>query len=270
MSNRSDIQDGTGRRDFFVGRGHCRGFGHGPPGTSNSNGTPINGTIMWAPGAQWTNDKGTQATGFQWVNIGSNLSALWIQSDGSSGSQIQFGSATSNFMNGAGNLYRNAFSGAGSNPASTGGDIVVDVFTLPANALDGTGNRGLTITASGNKANNANTITAKIVFNATTAVIGSAVSGGTTIASTGATAVTGGVGWNISGQVFKYGVANSNTQLYQQIASTVGTTIALGGVGVAATMTATENAGILVAFTINCATTATDASIWWDEITGFN
>jgi hypothetical protein len=166
----------------------------------------------------------------------------------------------------SGNLYRNV-SGVGITPSTTAADIVVDFFALPANSFDGTSNRGLTITSSGNFANNGNTKTCKLIFNCAAPTINSAVSGGTTIATTGAS-TSANCGWMLQSQVFKYGAKGSNTQMYQELATVVGTTH--GGMGLAAAITATENAIIYIAVTINAATTATDASLWEWEVTGYN
>jgi hypothetical protein len=178
--------------------------------------------------------------------------------------QTQFGSGTTFFPE-EGNIYR-LFS-AGTAPASTGSDIVVAVFQLSANSFDVAG-RSLTICASGNFANNTNTKTVKIIFNPTTATIGSAISSGTTIATTGAYSTTGAVGWSLVANVSKYGAIGSNTQMYQEMGVIIGSTH--GGMGAAATLTATESSPILIAVTINSATTASDATLWQFEINATN
>jgi hypothetical protein len=178
----------------------------------------------------------------------------------------QFGAGVGTFGL-EGNIYSYA-DGTGLQVAVTGADKVVAVYSLPANSLDGIRFRGLLCQFSGNKANNASAITAKIIFNATTAVVGATVTGGTTIATTGATTTSGGVGWGIEGQVYKYGIANSNTQITQEVSTVVGTTH--GGMGLAATAAAVENAPILIAFTINAATTATDATAFFASVNSLN
>jgi hypothetical protein len=142
----------------------------------------------------------------------------------------------------------------GKSPAATGGDIVMQVYTLPANFFD-QANRQLEIWASGSFAANGHTKECKIFFNCTTAVVGSAVTGGTAIADTGASTGNN-VGWELQAIVSKYGLPGSNTQIYQEQGTVVGTTH--GGCGLPGTLTATENGAILIAVTGNATTTATD------------
>ena len=176
----------------------------------------------------------------------------------------QFGSGSAAFGE-EGNIYK-LFT-AGTSPASTGGDIVVATFTIPANSFDIAG-RSLSIFASGNFANNTNVKTAKIIVGATTAVVGSAVSGGTTVATTGAYSTTGAAGWSLSVNVNKYGAAGSNTQNYQEMGVVIGATH--GGMGVAGTLTLNEAAPITIAITLNSATTASDSSLWQVEANATN
>src|SRR5258708_7812089 len=102
-------------------------------------------------------------------------------------------------------------SSAGVNPGATGVDNVLAVYALPGNAFDVAG-RGISITAAGAFAGNGNNKRLKIIFNATSAVVGSTVAGGTVICDTGTVAQNGG-GWQLMASVFKYGTAGSNTQL---------------------------------------------------------
>ena len=182
----------------------------------------------------------------------------------------QFGSSTGTFLE-EGNLYREAFLAAGAVvPAATAADNVLAVYSIPANALDGFSgtNRGLTITAAGTFANNANTKTAKIIFAPATAVVGSTVgTGGMTLATTGATSA-GNVGWSLSANVFKVGAANSNTQYAQEMGVIIGTNH--GGMGVAVYPTATENAPILIAITGNAATATADILLNFVEVNAMN
>ena len=115
---------------------------------------------------------------------------------------------------GSGNIAVTA--SAGINPGATNADNVLVAWTLPANLFDIAG-RGLQITAMGSVANNTNSKRIKIIWGATTAVVGSTVTGGTTIADTGAYTTTGAAGWQIMAQVFKYCAAGSNTQIGLQI-----------------------------------------------------
>jgi hypothetical protein len=146
-------------------------------------------------------------------------------------------------------------SSAGINPGATGADNVLAVYTIPALSFDVSG-RGLTICAMGSYAANGNTKRVKIIFNPVSAVVGSTVGGsGTTVADTGAVTQNGG-GWALSADIFKYGVAASNTQiaLHQQ-AQSGATTAALLAPSLT---TATESGAIIVAVTGNATTTATD------------
>ena len=176
----------------------------------------------------------------------------------------QFGSGVASFGE-EGNIYK-LFT-AGTSPASTGADIVVATFTIPANSFDIAG-RSLTLLAAGNFANNTNAKTAKIIVGATTAVVGSAVSGGTTLATTGVYNTTGAVGWALTANVNKYGAAGSNTQNYQEMGVIIGATH--GGMGIAGTLTLNEAAPIIVAITLNSATTASDSSLWQVEANATN
>src|SRR5229473_3962336 len=78
-------------------------------------------------------------------------------------------------------------SSAGVQPGATGADNVLAVYSLPSNAFDVAG-RGISITAAGSFGATANNKRVKIVFNATTAVVGSTVTGGTVICDTGTVA----------------------------------------------------------------------------------
>jgi hypothetical protein len=178
----------------------------------------------------------------------------------------QFGSGTGTFLE-EGNLYRYA-DGTGVQAAATAADKVVLSYTLPANSLDGVGFRGLYCQFSGDFATNGNTKQCKIIFNPSTATVGSTVgSGGTVIADTGASTGSN-VGWVLEGQVYKYGAANSNTQVTQELSTIVGTTH--GGCAKHVNATATENAAIFVAFTINCTTATTDATGYAANINALN
>jgi hypothetical protein len=160
---------------------------------------------------------------------------------------------------------------AGRSPASTAADIVVAVFSIPAKSFDQL-NRGVDIQAQGSFVNNANGKTVKIIWGATTAVVGSAVIGGTTIGSiivapAGGNAANSG-GWQLMASVFKYGAAGSNTQLALHQASQSGSTP--GALLAPSLLTSPENAPILVAVTANAGTTATDIVFNFLQMTGMN
>lgn len=150
------------------------------------------------------------------------------------------------------------------NPGATGADNVLAIYSLPANTFDIAG-RSISIRAVGSLANNTNAKTIKLIFNATTAVVGSTVTGGSTIASTGAFVTGVATGFSVEGEVFKTGVTGSNTQTGVNTYNMVGATSAVLLAPVA--ITATENKAILIAVTGNAATTATDIGLLLLEVT---
>ena len=164
-----------------------------------------------------------------------------------------------------GNIYREVV--ASRNPASTGSDYVLGVFTLPAYSFDVAG-RGINLLAQGSVANNTNTKTIKLYMGATSAVVGSVISGGTVIASTGAYSTTGAAGWSLEANVFKYGATGSNTQLALHMSAQVGNTV--GSLIVPSALTLTESATITMAVTGNAATTATDIIYNFFEVNAMN
>jgi hypothetical protein len=158
-------------------------------------------------------------------------------------------------------LYKAAYaSGSGVSPGATGADNVIGVYTLPAGTLNVPGVGGsngplLRVSAFGHFAANGNNKTVKVIFNATTATLGSTVTGGTTLASTGVVAING-LGFVITAWVMKVGVPNANTQVGGQTGNIAGATAVSPPVPVYPA--AVENADILIAITGNAATTATD------------
>jgi len=166
-----------------------------------------------------------------------------------------FGNGTGNFGL-EGNLVSQA--SAGVNPAATGADNVLAVYSLPAGSFDQAG-RVIEISASGGYAANGNTKTVKIIVGAASAVVGSTIgSGGTTIASSGAVA-TNGAGWSLEASVVKYGAAGSNTQ--QGIHSAAQNGSAVAALITPASLTLNEALPILIAVTGDAATTATDIAL---------
>lgn len=146
------------------------------------------------------------------------------------------------------------FSAAGISPGATGADNVLAVYAIPANTFDTEG-RTIYLSAFGSFAANTNNKRLKIIFNPTAAVVGSTVSGGTTICDTG-TVATNGTGWAIQANVYKYGAAGSNTQLGIHQQAQIGAAVA--SLLVPQALTATESGMILIAVTGNATTTATD------------
>lgn len=167
------------------------------------------------------------------------------------------GGGVSSVVKASGDLFMQTPSG-GSTPGGTAADYVVALATIPAGSFD-IANRCITITANGNFAANGNTKTVKVIVNPTSAVVGSAISGGTTIATTGAV-TTNGSAFALGADIIKTGAAGSNTQTAIHQAAQVGSAVA--ALSQCQSLTLTESAAITVAITINCATTATDASLW--------
>jgi hypothetical protein len=166
--------------------------------------------------------------------------------------QTAFGGGSGTFR-GEGLLYTE-FDSTAVNPGGTAVDSVLSVFTIPASTFDQAG-RGVSVKAKGSFAANGNTKRLKVIANPTAAVVGSAVTGGTTIADSGAVTTSGG-GWEIEGEVFKYGAGGTNTQMASgkfSGAAAVQTAPQL--------LTATESGAILVAICGNAATAATDIAL---------
>jgi hypothetical protein len=180
-----------------------------------------------------------------------------------SGITTAFGSGTG-AMNEEGNIYR--YVSAGINPAATGADNVLAVYTMPASSFDIPG-RGINLVAQGSFAANGNTKRVKIFVGCTTAVIGSTVTGGIAIADSAAV-TTNGAGWALEANLFKYGVTGSNTQLGLHQSAQSGSTIS--PLLSPQLLTLTENAVILVAVTGNPTTTATDISLAFFEVNAMN
>jgi hypothetical protein len=188
------------------------------------------------------------------IDVGDMLAAGFTVSAASAG--FLFGGSSSGLFRPMGNLVAQV-SNPGINPATTNADVVVAVAALPANCFDKAG-RGIAIAARGTIVNNVNSKRAKIIVNPTAAVVGSAITGGTTIADTAAQTTIAG-GWSLEAEVFKYGAADSNTQLALHRKAQIGATIA--ALLAPAALTAAENAQILVAVTLNAVTAASDISL---------
>ena len=126
------------------------------------------------------------------------------------GGGIQFGLSSATLSGGQGNITVQA--NAGTFVSGTGADVVMASFVLPSLTFDQAG-RGIEVKAFGSTLANGNTKTIKLIFNPSSAVLNGTVgAGGTIIATTGAI-TTGGSGWFLTAQVFKYGILASNTQV---------------------------------------------------------
>lgn len=195
-------------------------------------------------------EDGGAMTGQTLGALNSNFADLYGQAAASN----QLGSTGVINLPGSGFISKQ-ISAAGINPGATAADNVLAVFSLPANSFDVAG-RGVIISALGAFAATANNKRVKIIFNATTAVVGSTVTGGTTIADTG-TVATNNQGFALEATVFKVGAAGANTQVAMNNSNLTGSAsdaILLPTTNVAAV----ENAPILIAVTGNATTVAAD------------
>jgi hypothetical protein len=200
------------------------------------------------------------------VALNATQAAVIGTSMGNGAASCQSNPANTLQMGEGGNINVQIFP-TGQNPGSINTVNVLAVFSLPAGAFDAA-NRGIQIQAIGTFANNVNSKTVNVVFNATTAVVGSAVSGGTVIATTGAFTTAAAVAWEISASVFKYGAAGSNTQLAIHNSSQIGATVT--ALTAPTLLTATESGNILIAITGDAVTTATDIALYYLVIAGCN
>lgn len=197
--------------------------------------------------------------GADYVNGGSNPSS----------EVTQFGSGTAQLAE-EGNV--NRVVSAGTFPSGSGADYVVAVYALPGNSFDVNG-RGITITAQGSFAANLNSRRVKIIYNTPAKVVGNYVAaggeGGTVICDTGSVStVANGSGWSVQANVFKYGIANSNTQIgIHQQAQVGGTVSPMLPVTL---LTATENATIYICITANVVTSPGDAGLNLLEVNACN
>lgn len=157
-------------------------------------------------------------------------------------------------------------------PASITNDNVLAIYTIPAGSFSAAG-KGVEVQATGNfPLTDTQAKRCKIIWNPTSAVVGSAVGTNSTsflLGDTGST-TNGGApsGWLISSQVYKYGAAGSNTQIGQELGTIIGSTH--GGMGLAAALTNNESASIAIAVTGNATSSVGDISLYEFSVTGFN
>ena len=235
------------------------------PSSSNDN------TQGFGVGSYWFN---STAGALRWWECVSSATgaAVWVFSGANyaaggttpSIEVVQFGSGTA-VAAAEGNVNRQVPATA-INPGAIGVDSVVAVYTLPANSFDISG-RGITITAQGSFAATANNKRLKILFGCTSAVVGSAVTGGVAICDTGVVATNGG-GWSLQACVYKFGATGSNTQtgLHQQ--AQVGG--AVSPLLAPTPLTVAENAPIIIAVTANTATATSDIGLSFLEVNACN
>ena len=236
--------------------------------------TPVNdNTQDYAVGSVWVNSANGRVWTAQAVGTGAAAWALAVVP----GVGVEPAANLEQMGNGVGvmlsegNVYRNVPTAA-INPATTANDNVLAVYSLPAGSFDVSG-RGLFISATGTFANNTNVKQVKLWFNATTAVVGSAITGGVCICDSGAYSTTGLVQWELNANVFKTGVAGSNTQRAFGSAVVIGSTHSGFGAGASAqpqALTATESGAILLAVTGAAATLATDIGLVEVNINAMN
>lgn len=167
--------------------------------------------------------------------------------------QTQFGQATGPDLASYGGINRQVSSGV--NPGATAVDSVLAVYSLPAGALANL-NQGLTITGKGSFGATANNKTLKLIWGATAAVVGQAVTGGTTIATSGVVATNGG-GWSISAEVYR-------TDATHDLA------FPINPLGAPIQLTVDNTQPTLIALTGNAATAVGDISAFLFEILGKN
>lgn len=151
-------------------------------------------------------------------------------------------------------------SAAGIQPGATAADKVLAVFSIPAGSFDVAGRR-VVVNAIGSFGATGNNKTVKIIFNPSAAVVGSTVTGGTTVASSGVVATNGGQ-FAIGATITKVGAAGANTQI--STSSGISTTAPVTN------LTATESGAILIAVTGNAATATTDITLNTFTVIGSN
>ena len=158
------------------------------------------------------------------------------------------------------------------NPASITNDNVLAIYTVPAGSFSAAG-KGIELQAQGNfPLTDTQAKRCKIIWNPSSAVVGSAVV--TTAASfllgdTGSTTNGGApAGWMLSAQVYKYGAAGSNTQIGQENGAIVGSVH--GGMGLASALTTNEAASVIAAVTGNATSSVGDIALYSFTIEGFN
>ena len=140
-------------------------------------------------------------------------------------------------------------------PGSINNDNVLAVWTIPSNLFDIAG-RSLQFWLTGSVANNTHSKELKLWVAPTTAVVGSAITGGTLVADSGAYTTTGAAGWSMGVQIAKYGAAGSNTQRAYHQSTQIGNTVS--ALLPQTSLTLTEAASFTVALTGDAVTATTD------------
>ena len=155
-------------------------------------------------------------------------------------------------------------SAAGISPASLAADIVLATVAVPAGlfgpALDQLAN--LYIVAQGKFGATANNKRVKLIANPTTAVVGSAIVGGTTLIDTG-TLTTNAGGFILESGIIRAGVNSQVGTNYGVSAGTVGL-----GTTPPIALTITDSAAFVLAITGNATTATTDIVLNYFEVDG--
>jgi hypothetical protein len=151
----------------------------------------------------------------------------------------------------------------GQNPGATGADNVLAVFSLPGSLFDGVSNRGIRLTAMGTYGANGNTKTVKIIYNPSAAVVGSTVTGGTTLVTTGAVVINA-LPWFLEAGVVD--VVGANNQLAFGMLSWSGGVPTFIVPVAPSFATADETQPILIAVTGNAATAVTDIALLYFSV----
>ena len=202
----------------------------------------------------------------QWFQLPNNTGALF----GGSGSTIQEEGTLNHQV-----------AWPGTQPGTINNDNVLFAFTIPASAFDGAiipasvagvnvaqqSQRGIQLATQGSFGATANNKRIRIWIGCTSAVVGSAVVGGTSIADT-ATVATNGGGWALNAEVYKYGIAGSNTQLAIHQQAQVGGAVA--ALLAPQQLTLNEAGSIIVAVTGNATTLVTDIAANMLVVSGMN
>lgn len=245
-----------------------------PPGMT---GIPVIG----ASGATYTPDANGMIPNVPSGDIIALLAAGYEIGVAQPGMLTQFGGAALAVAMGAfaeeGNLYRAIGNPFNQNAADTTDDIAAGIV-IPAGTFDVSG-RGLCITAQGMTGATANNKRMKLWLNPTMAgqaVTGGVISGGTVsgvgsgvlLLDSGVTTINA-KGWCLTGNLFKYGAAGSNTQYFQ------GSTIldaTHGGILAAIFATMTESALMNLVLTVASPTTgaAGDVKVNFFEANAMN
>jgi hypothetical protein len=240
------------------------------PGTSDDSTTGVSVGFIWFNNAggqlrSWMCRDNTQGAakwtyeGADYANGGTNPSAEVTQA----------GSSTASIA-AEGNIFRSVVAAPGTNTGANGSDIILALWTLPANAFDGLAgtNRGITITAQGSFGGTGNNKDCKIIIGASGGTVGGVVGGGgTTIADTGVVSTNGG-GWSIQANVFKYGAVGSNTQLGIHQQSQCGSVVQ--ALLAPQNLVLVENAPILIAVTGRTTTLTNDIAFNFGEVNFMN